>query len=231
MLFNAMLQHSFVPSSLLRGSITPLIKDNEGNISSTSNYRPITLSSIFIQMYEMLEKAKFGYFLPNSDLQFGFKPRISTSHTLFTLKKTVSHFTSNSSRVFLSFLDCSKAFDRISHWGLFIKLVRRGVPLCFVLSVMYHYLNMSCNVKWGKSESACFDVPTGTKQGGILSPDFFALYMHDLIQHLKDSGYGCHIIQVCVACIFFADDVVLLSPSRHGLQCLLNICENQASGE
>ena len=78
MLFNAMLQHSFVPSSLLRGSITPLIKDNEGNISSTSNYRPITLSTIFIQMYEMLEKAKFGYFLPKSDLQFRFPP-----HTLY----------------------------------------------------------------------------------------------------------------------------------------------------
>ena len=48
--------------------------------------------------------------------------------------------------------------------------------------------------------------------------------MHDLIQHLKDDGFGCYVIEVCVACIFFADDVVLLSPSRHGLQNLLDIC-------
>ena len=72
--------------------------------------------------------------------------------------------------------------------------------------------------------SDSFDIPTGTKQGGILSPDFFALYLHDLIAELKASGYGCYVIEVCIACLFFADDIVLLSPSRHGLQSLLDIC-------
>ena len=48
--------------------------------------------------------------------------------------------------------------------------------------------------------------------------------MHDLIELLQDSGYGCYVIMMCLACIFFADDIVLLSPSRFGLQKLLNIC-------
>ena len=65
---------------------------------------------------------------------------------------------------------------------------------------------------------------SGTKQGGILSPDFFAMYMHDLIELLRASGFGCHVIRMCLAYIFFADDIVLLSPSRYGLQALLNIC-------
>ena len=72
--------------------------------------------------------------------------------------------------------------------------------------------------------SSAFDIPTGTKQGGILSPDFFAMYMHDLIEILKSSGFGRLVIQVIIACIFFADDIVLCSPSRYGLQQLLNIC-------
>ena len=61
-LFNAMLQHSYVPTLLLRGNISPLVKDRDGNISDSGNYRAITLSSIFIQMYEILERMKFGYF-------------------------------------------------------------------------------------------------------------------------------------------------------------------------
>ena len=114
--------------------------------------------------------------------------------------------------------------SRLSIRGLFIKLIRRNVPLCFLLGVMYLYLDMSCTVKWNGVMTRAFDIPSGTKQGGILPPDVFALYVHDLIQLLKDSGFGCYIIQVCIACIFFADDIVLLSPSRYGLQKLLNIC-------
>ena len=225
-LYNAMLQHSFVPTLLLRGKISPLVKDREGDLSNSSNYRAITLSSIFVQMFEILQKSKFGYFFPSSDLQFGFKPKTSTSHAIFSLKQSVNHFTSNGSGVYLAFLDCSKAFDRISHYGLFIKLMKRNVPLCFLLCVLFLYLNMSCTVKWGDSTSDQFDIPSGTKQGGILSPDFFSLYMHDLIQLLQDSGYGCYVVMMCLACIFFADDVVLLSPSRFGLQKLLDICVN-----
>ena len=89
---------------------------------------------------------------------------------------------------------------------------------------MYLYLNMSCIVKWNDRFGDVFDIPTGTKQGGVLSPDFFALYMHDLIELLRKSGYGSYVIQICIACIFFADDIVLISPSRYGLQSLLDIC-------
>ena len=204
-----MLQHSYIPHMLLRGNISPLVKDRDGDMSASSNYRPITLSSIFIQMFEILQKAKFEYFLPSSDLQFAFKPKSSTSHAIFTLKKTVDFFINNKSRVYLAFLDCSKAFDRISHWGLFIKLIRRNVPLCFLLSVMHLYRNISCTVKLKTSQS---DAPTGTKQGDILSPSFLpctCMILMDLIEKLKRSAYGTYVIHMCIACIFSADDVVL----------------------
>ena len=97
-------------------------------------------------------------------------------------------------------------------------------PLCFVLCIMFLYMNMTCSVKWGGNMGPSFDIPTGTKQGGILSPNFFKLYSHDLIRLLKQCGYGCYVIQICIVCLFFADDIVLLSPSRYGLQKLLDIC-------
>ena len=175
-----------------------------------------SLTNLIIHIYTI--------YIPNSDSQFGFKPGVSTSHAIYSLRETVGYFNKNPSSTYLAFLDCSKAFDRISHWGLFIKLIKQNVPLCFLLCVMYLYMNMSCSVKWNGTFGKSFGIPTGTKQGGILSPDFYSLYCHELIELLKSSGYGCYVIQICIACILFADDTVLLSPSRFGLQKLLDIC-------
>ena len=126
--------------------------------------------------------------------------------------------------MFVAFLDFSMAFDMISHCGLFLKLMDRGVPFCFLMTIMFWYLNMSYDVKWSSTRSDSFPVRCGTKQGGILSPDFFAVYINDLIVQLRNSGVGCHVINRFIACLLFADDVTLMAPTRGTLQMLLNIC-------
>ena len=141
--------------------------------------------------------------------------------------KTADFFTSKRSPVFIAFLDCTKAFDRISQYCLFsTKLMDRKVPLCFLMCIIFLYMNMSSTCRWNKMESSSFDIPSGTKQGGILSPDFFSLYMNDLILLLEKCGFGCHLINMFIGCIFFADDIALISPSRHGLQCLIDVCSD-----
>ena len=224
LLFNAFLQHSFVPADFLKGTISPVVKNSSGDLHATDNYRGVTLSSVFSQMFENALRIKFRSFLVSDDLQFGFKPKHSPNHAVFTLKSCVNHFTQRGSNVFVAFLDFSKAFDTISHSGLFIKLINRNVPLCFLMIVMFWYLNMEYDVKWAKSRSGSFRVRCGTKQGGVLSPDFFAIYIDDLIAILKRMGMGCHIIQFFIACILFADDMSLIAPTRDALQQLLNAC-------
>lgn len=225
-LFNGMLQHSFVPTDFLRGAISPVVKDNEGDLTSSSNYRPITLCSVFAQMYEQAIRIKIGHLLYSTDLQFGFKKGHSTVHALYTLKTTVNYFTSRSSSVFVAFMDCTKAFDRISHYALFAKLMKRKVPLCFLSLIIFWYLNMCVNCKWNGTFSEYFDVPSGSKQGGILSPEFYSLYVNDLIVLLKRAGLGCHIMMMFLAAILFADDLALLAPSRGVLQFMINICHS-----
>ena len=72
-LFNGLLQHSYVPYDFLQGTVTPVVKDKEGDINDSSNYRPVTLSLIFSQLLERLLLIKIGRFLHTDDLQFGFK--------------------------------------------------------------------------------------------------------------------------------------------------------------
>ena len=226
LLFNGMIQHGVVVTDFLHGTITPIVKDSQGDVSDCANYRGITLGSIYSKLFEMALDVKLAPFLTSDHLQFGFKKQTSTSHALFTLKSTVDYFNSRGSDVFVAFLDCTKAFDRISHHGLFLKLMERRVPLCLLLLIVFWHLNMSCRVKWGDEFSEEFRVPLGTKQGGISSPGFFSLYINDMIELMRKSGLGCHIIRLFLAAILFADDLAILAPSRSALQKLISICED-----
>ena len=82
---------------------------------------------------------------------------------------------------------------------------------------------MACRVKWGDGFSESFDVPLGTKQGGISSPKFFSVYIDDIVNLLRSHGYGCHVINLFIGCILFADDMALLAPSRGALQKMIGI--------
>ena len=107
-------------------------------------------------------------------------------------------------------MDCAKAFDKMSH-GLFLKLVNRNVPLCFIRVIMYWYLNMEAQVKW-------LNVTSGTRQGGVISPHFYGIYIEDLIVILRHRKIGCHLIGICIACILYADDSALMASLRSTMQ-------------
>jgi hypothetical protein len=223
-LFNGMIQHGYVPSDFLKSVITPIIKDNGGDASSTDNYRGISIGVIFAQLFEYAMFEKFSSFLYSDDLQFGFKVKHSTSHALFTLKTCVEYFCKHGSNVFVTFMDCSKAFDKISHDGLFVKLMKRLVPLCFLQLLVYWYSNLTAQCRWGDKCSFGFDVTTGVKQGGVLSPYLFAVYIDDLIVILRSRQLGCHMVGLFLACLFYADDLTLVAPLRSVMQQLIDIC-------
>ena len=143
-----------------------------------------------------------------------------------TLKSTTDYFNDRGSDVYVAFLDCSKAFDRISHYGMFDKLMDRGLPLCLLLLVICWHLNLTARVKWDGKISHSFLVPLGTKQGGVMSPGFFSAYVDDIAKLLRASGQGCHISGVFVGCILFADDLALMAPTKAALQKMINLCSN-----
>ena len=101
---------------------------------------------------------------------------------------------------------CSLTFDMIRHYGLFLKLLNECVPWCFLMSIMSGYLNMMNQFKWENTNTDYFEILCGTKQGGILSPYFFCLYIDELVSLEWKEGIGCHIISLFLACVLFADD-------------------------
>ena len=105
------------------------------------------------------------------------KKHSGCTHALFTVDETVKYFTKKGSKVYFSFLDASKAFDKVPHNGIFKKLLDRGIPISFVQLLRYWYSNLQRRVKWNNVLGDIFQVLCGVRQGGVLSPVLFALYI------------------------------------------------------
>ena len=74
-----------------------------------------------------------------------------------------------------------------------------------------------------------FAVTAGVRQGGVLSPDFYSIYVDGLITKLKLLNRGCYYLDVFAAALFYADDMVIMAPSIKGLKYLLEICGQYCS--
>jgi hypothetical protein len=84
---------------------------------------------------------------------------------------------STSPRCFCLNIMATKAFDRVNHGLLFRKLQDRNVPPCLINTLACWYSKLYAVVRWNASFSENFQVCCGVRQGGILSPFLFNVYM------------------------------------------------------
>ena len=72
-----------------------------------------------------------------------------------------------------------------------------------------------------------FVLSSGIRQGGVLSPYLFAVYIDSVIMKVVDSNVGCHIKLFCINILLYADDILLLAPSISALQQLIHVCQKE----
>ena len=103
-------------------------------------------------------------------------------------------------------LDASKAFNRVNFWLLFQKLLSRHVPLFIVRILAVWYSHQKMCIRLGNAISPSFTVSNGVKQGGILSPILFNVYIDGLSVLLNSSNMN---ISVCLICTSFFFDTIM----------------------
>ncbi len=161
-------------------------------ICTSDNFRAITLSSILGKLFDLIILDKEQEALFASDLQFGFKAGVSSTQCTNVFKETVNHYNFNKSNVFVLFLDATKAFNRVRYCKLFKELIKRNVSPVVLRLLLDMYTSQTLRVKWKNIVSNDFNVCNGVKQGGVLSPVLFAVYMDVLLRQLKYSRVGCY---------------------------------------
>ena len=182
-----------------------------------------------MKLFDNVILTLWGDRLGTDSLQFGFKAGTSTTECSWMVIEVANYFLRKGTSCIVTLLDCSKAFDMCKFSILFNKLHQKGLPAIVLRSLVFVYEEQTAWVTWGRSRSAQFRVVNGTRQGSILSPAFFSIYIDDLLVQLRKSNVGCHIGDVFYGAAGYADDIVLLSPCRSAMSEMLRICENFAN--
>ena len=174
-LFNQSLQIGEIPIIWKEANVCSIFKS--GDASLVSNYRPISLLSAIEKVFEKnVFKHVFNFFQRNNvitSLQSGFVPGDSTVNQLVYLYNFFCQSIDSGKEVRAIFCDISKAFDRVWHRGLLIKLEAAGIT-DNLLSWFNNYLsNRKQRVVLPGASSDWVSIKAGVPQGSILGPLLF----------------------------------------------------------
>ena len=100
--------------------------------------------------------------------------------------EVANHFLRGGTNPILTLLDCTKAFDMCRYDLPFLKLLYR-LPAIVIRTLIFVYQEQQAWVRWGRATSIKFPILNGTRQGSVLSPALFVIYMDELLVELKDT--------------------------------------------
>ncbi len=101
------------------------------------------------------------------------------------------------SNVYMMLLDATKTFDRVKYSKLFNLLIERDICPLIVRLFLNMYLISTAVVSWNGVNSDQFMLCNDVKQGGVMSPLLFSIYINPLMQILNNSKVGCHMGDIC----------------------------------
>ena len=227
-LFNSILKSGVYPEEWSRGTIYPIHK--KGSVSNPNNFRGITLLSSMSKICSTILNniltlwCQTNYKL--SEEQCGFRKGYSTIDNIFTLMACAQKYLcKRKGRFYIIFVDFSKAFDTVVHTHLWHCLMKNGIHGKFLCILRSMYANIRSNVKTDNGLTETFKCFIGTRQGDIISPLLFILYLNEYLSQLRQKQTeGIYISedfpQLCT--LMYADDMSELADTVGRLQKLIN---------
>ena len=223
-LFNAILNTSHYPSAWKQGIIVNLFKS--GQQHDPDNYRGLSINSCLAKVFNTIMNNRLNNFLIEKNIidksQIGFKKKARTSDHIFVMNTILQKYSRCKQKLYLCFVDFKKAFDSVWHDALMLKLLENGVCGNFFKVIKNMYEDVYSCIRMNDVLSDMFKCQSGVRQGDVLSPSLFNIFVNDLPKSLYTSECTPKLGSNYVNCLMYADDLVIMSLSTDELQLQLN---------
>jgi hypothetical protein len=213
--FKWILRTAYVLFGFTASYIVPIPKssDKATKVLVCEDFRGISVASVLAKLFESCILAICDDLFYTSDHQFGFKSGIGCPQAVHVAQEYIDAYTRGGDTAHIAALDIVKAFPRVNHDAVVVKLLSRNFPLAIIDLISNWFKSSSFYVKWFNCVSDPFTLRTGVNQGSVLAPFIFAILIDDVICNCTNwRRYDQGII------IVYADDILLITRTRRHLQ-------------
>ena len=240
-----------VPQAWKDANIVTIYK--KGDRTECGNYRGISLLSAAGKIFaRILLNRLSSHITPEvvPETQCGFRSNRSTVDMIFCLRQLQEKCIEKDRPLYIVFVDFTKAFDTVGRTGLWQLLRKYGCPEKFTTMIESLHTGMMVNVRNGGEVSDTFAITNGVKQGCVLAPTLFSIFLSAMLEEaFKDMGDGIYIqsrqnadlftvahfraktktTNILVRELLFADDSALIAHSAEEIQRIVDGFANASS--
>ena len=215
-----------IPDDWSKGVVVPIFKKEDRR--DPFNYRGISLLSVVGKMFTTILSDRLMVFCEENDIiadeQGGFRKGRGCPDQLFALTEVLNF--RKGKKTCCCFIDIKKAYDTVFRDGLWVKLHQAGIQgkMWRMITSIYNKVQ-SCVLVEGVT-TRWFEVEVGVRQGCVVSPIFFSIFVDGLARKIKESGLGVEIEggeQENLGLLMYADDIVLIAKNEKDLQNMIDI--------
>lgn len=227
LIFNKVLRTEKIPEQWTSSTIILLHK--KGAKDDINNYRPISLMSNIYKVFSKVVLNRISKALDENQPreQAGFRNDYSTIDHIHVVKQIFEKSREYKFTLYCCFVDYCKAFDSLEHEMIWGAMYNQGIQNKYIRILRNIYANSTAKVKL-ETEGKEIKIKRGVRQGDPISPKLFSAVLEEIFRRMDWKGKGLSINGEKLTHLRFADDLVVFSPTKEGLQEMLSDLDTES---